>query len=452
MRTLFAISWPSAFIPLLCSSLSAAEVIPDPAAVAMPSEVSAEARGEVVSVLVTTLAPIGVHQSLAIQATELIAQAIAGRPGFEVKTMADVHSILGLQGSQQLLGCPGASCVPESFDPATARFLVTGSIGLVGASITVSLNLIATDGRVVRARVSVVVVNSERLRAELRRAVLELFAWSEEKRERFVLPADREPSFAVFDLTASGLDPALGGELTHLISKELEGIPGARVVTRDDIEAMLKLESDKQLLGCSDDTGCLVEIGGALGVSYLVAGSVGQLGGTFIISLRLIDPARGSVEHRLTESFTASQEQLMGAVRHAARELVGVAADQPGALRLTSNENGAALFIDGERVGLLPTAPVGELGAGRHAVRVAKEDFLDWSSDVYVDPGAETSLAARLQPVPRKWYESWVVWTVAGGAFAAVVAGTITAVAVTQQNADAARTHSLDFEIQLPAR
>ena len=40
---------------------------------------------------------------------------------------------------------------------------------------------------------------------------------------------------------------------------------------------------------CTSDTSCLVEIGGALGVDYLVSGSVGKLGDAFVIILKLMD-------------------------------------------------------------------------------------------------------------------------------------------------------------------
>ena len=67
---------------------------------------------------------------------------------------------------------------------------------------------------------------------------------------------------------------------------------------RKDIQDMLALESEKQLLGCSDDTNCLAEIGGALGVSYLVAGNIGKNIGYLLVDELISVSSRHSTDER----------------------------------------------------------------------------------------------------------------------------------------------------------
>ena len=51
---------------------------------------------------------------------------------------------------------------------------------------------------------------------------------------------------------------------------------------------MLGLDKMKQAVGC-DDVSCAAEIGGALGINYMVAGTAGKLGSRIVFSLKLID-------------------------------------------------------------------------------------------------------------------------------------------------------------------
>lgn len=47
----------------------------------------------------------------------------------------------------------------------------------------------------------------------------------------------------------------------------------------------LSFEKDKQNLGCDADPACLAEIGGALGVEFIIAGSLVKVGDTLLSPL-----------------------------------------------------------------------------------------------------------------------------------------------------------------------
>ena len=126
-----------------------------------------------------------------------------------------------------------------------------------------------------------------------------------------------------------------------------------------------------------------------------------------------------TVDNRFTESFVGAEDQLIGAVRFAARKLLGVEGDGKGQLAVSASEAMAKVLLDDKPAGMLPCPPIADLPPGQHSVRLAKDGFLDWRSDIYIDPGGTTPLWVVLQEEPARWYETWWFWTGVG----VVVAG-----------------------------
>jgi hypothetical protein len=396
-------------------------------------------------VLVLDLEATGVPPAVATQVTDLVAQAV-GSHGAQVLTASDVRAVLDQEQMHQLVGCgAGAVCAPVG--PALqADRVIAGSVGMIGMRMVVSLALIDPASATVLARATGELA-AEQLAGAVRSTVASLLGAKSAGGNAFALPAGRAPSFAVLDLVAAGVPPESVATLGAIVAEELVAIRGARVVGRDDIRAMLALEANKQLAGC-DDVSCLAEIGGALGVDYLVAGSVGMIGEVYVVGLRLIEPQRASVASRVSESFTGRPEQLVGAVRHAARRLTGIDGGA-GALALTASEPDASLFLDGKEVGPLPPEGIGALPAGRHSVRLAKPDFADWASDVYVQPGAPTALTAELIPLPSRWWQSPWLWT---GVGVVLAGGGLAAYLLWPEKNGGEDTHGFGLEVGLPQR
>ena len=98
---------------------------------------------------------------------------------------------------------------------------------------------------------------------------------------------DSRVKIAVLDLQARGVDPALAQSGGTLIASELNKLEVFKVISREDIRNMLSFEKDKERLGCEADQACLAEIGGALGVEYIIAGSLAAIGDQTVLSLTL---------------------------------------------------------------------------------------------------------------------------------------------------------------------
>ncbi|MBM4279360.1 MAG: hypothetical protein FJ137_00895 [Deltaproteobacteria bacterium] len=102
-------------------------------------------------------------------------------------------------------------------------------------------------------------------------------------------PAPPRPRVLVLDV-AGDLDPSARATLTALVTARLARFDGLEVVARDSLARLVDVEADKQAAGCAgDDGGCLAEVAGALDVDYLAVATAGQLGGTTVFTLQLVD-------------------------------------------------------------------------------------------------------------------------------------------------------------------
>jgi hypothetical protein len=403
------------------------------------------------TVLVTDLKTEGIDGTTVLQLSSAIAQALSERPEYSVLTPKDVSDLLSLEEQKQLAGCAEeGACYAQIKRLENMDLLLSGSAGLVGKDLAITLVLIDAKTSIDKNRASAIVQDRTKLVESMRGLLAQLFGWSGAETKAAFHLAKGKKKFAVFDLVGSGVGQGLAVNLTQILSAELKRIEGASIVGREDIKAMLALEADKQMLGCADDTSCVAEIGAALGVDYIVAGHVGKISATWIVSLRLIAPSSLEVESRVTESFAGVEEQLVGAVRHAGRRLVGIEPPNKGALVLTTAEAEGAIYLDGRNVG---AGKIPDLDVGRHNLHIVKDGYLEWRSDIYVDASEETVLAVELTPEPTEWYESWVFWGTALGV-AALAAGSIVIVAAGSDGATGPgeQTHAFTFEVGLPER
>lgn len=410
-----------------------------------------EADAAMERVLVLDVKAAGASAEIARAATTAVAEGLAGLEGRKVMTLEELKAITGNEKNRAILGCDNdAACMAELSALTAADLVVNGSVGTVGSELTVSLTLLEPKRAFVRARKTALVESPAALPERVRKLAAELFGAAPVEGPRFTLPAGEARSFAVFDLAAAGVDKSVAATVTQILSAEIKSIDGASVVSRDDVMALLQLEKDKVTLGCTEDTACLAEIGGALGAERLVIGSVGKLADSYVISLKLISTKRVSVENRVTESYQGQEQELLRAVRQAGRLLLGIDVNTSGALQASTTVEGARIFVDGVDRGLLPGPPLGGLPPGRHSVRIAAERHLDWVADVYTNPGETTALFVELTRRPDEWYESWVFWTTTAGVGAVGLAAAVAGGGYLIY--EATRPHPFSVEAAIPAR
>lgn len=108
------------------------------------------------------------------------------------------------------------------------------------------------------------------------------------------------------------------------------------VIGTSDVQAILGIERQKQLLGCTDvANSCLIEISSALGAPWLVSGSLAKLGKAMRMDLKLIRSRDGKVVFRDGRTFK-DESDVFEAVSALVTKLVKAIDIKEGASTTTS--------------------------------------------------------------------------------------------------------------------
>lgn len=207
------------------------------------------------------------------------------------------------------------------------------------------------------------------------------------------------PSLAVLDVRGGeGISKEIARFTTSAVARAAGDTQAFRVISAEDIRALLTLEAQKSLCGAGSES-CLAEIGGALGADYLVSGTLTRLGEKTNLELSLLDVKRAKNLSRASRTFQGEGE-LLDIVPAATVELLGKALEgRRGTLVVSVTEPGATVKIDGRIVGVSPLAPQTTV-AGTHLVEVEKKGFISQQEQVLVKADQTAARSVALVPSP----------------------------------------------------
>lgn len=377
-------------------------------------------------------------ERLAAALSDTLVLALGDMPGVAAVSQSELQVMIQHESDKQSLAACGdqAGCLGRLGALTQAKQVVTGRVGKLGDAFAVTLKR-ANTGRAAVEAIEVAEAEREADLPEAVRAAANRLMGRAGGGASFHLDlagaaAQGGVKAAVIDLQAHGVDPALAQNLTELLSLELKRFQGLSVISREEIKTMLQFEADKQVLQCKSDTSCLMEIGGALGVDYLVTGSVGRLGDAYVIALKLMDVQGARVAHRTSLSFQGAAKDLAPALRVAVWKLLGRAVRGQGRVRLVVPDG------DGGRVAVAGKAPVKllrrmdfqGLAAGKVGVSLRADGYYPLFQETFVFDGQTTDLRPRLRPLPTPWYKEWWTWTIVG---AVVVGASVTTAVLASQ-------------------
>ncbi len=204
---------------------------------------------------------------------------------------------------------------------------------------------------------------------------------------------------AVLRLEALGMDPEPVARLESLFRMEIERLVGHPLPTRRQIDATIR--KSRKLRRCGSDNRCVAAIGAKLGVDLVVTGSVAALGDSYIINIKVVDVKTGQLrgEPIASEPLRGRPDQLIEAVRTAAYTML--APDQVrGSIMVLSDLVGAAITLDGKRVGITPLRrPIRDLRPGRYQLAVSAHGYLPFEKEVVVRFQKTTRVVVKLAPV-----------------------------------------------------
>ena len=116
--------------------------------------------------------------------------------------------------------------------------------------------------------------------------------------------------------------------LSEVALTEAARFKTVEVLGESDLAALLGHERQKALLGCQEDS-CMAEIGGAMGASWLLVGSVGRIGQATRVDLKLIDVKKAKVLARVGETAEGPPDRAIAAVQRGLVALLSPVAGPP---------------------------------------------------------------------------------------------------------------------------
>ena len=217
-------------------------------------------------------------------------------------------------------------------------------------------------------------------------------------------PAQQAESLAILDLEGRGISAIEAASLTDRLRTALVRIGGVTVVERGQMEQILG-EQDFQLTGCTSNE-CAVEMGQLLGVTKMVAGSIGKVGSTFSIDIRTVDVQSGRITHSLWRDYRGEIDGLLGIMPEVAGELVNaltaaepppLEAPTPASIAIITQPPGAAVALDGQDTGTTPLDSA-ELEPDRsHAISINLDGYQPVDTTIFAETGQSYELNLSLK-------------------------------------------------------
>lgn len=117
-------------------------------------------------------------------------------------------------------------------------------------------------------------------------------------------------NIALTNLAANGISEQEATVLTDVLRSNLSVSESFQVLERAKMDEVLK-EQGFQKSGVCDESSCALEMGQLLGVDYMGVGSIGLVGKTYAVNVRLVDVRTGKIINDVNEFFKGSRDDLM---------------------------------------------------------------------------------------------------------------------------------------------
>jgi hypothetical protein len=167
------------------------------------------------------------------------------------------------------------------------------------------------------------------------------------------------------------------------------------------VEEKLGRTGNAALVRCAVDAACLARAAASLGVDRVVAGRLGQRGGSYQVALVHADAATGARLGGLERDIPVASRRLQRDVAAAAPALLAGTADASGVLAVVTEVPGAQVAIDDVPAGTTPFSRA--VKPGKHKVKVSREGFADAEpSWIDVAAGERVEHRPRLYELPAR--------------------------------------------------
>ena len=165
---------------------------------------------------------------------------------------------------------------------------------------------------------------------------------------------DTRPTIAILDFEGQGISVQEVQTLTDRMRTEIGNTNAIRLIERKAIESIMAEQGLAQT-GCVSDE-CAAEVGQLLGVQFMINGSIGKLGDSYTIDVKMFSVETGATERSKNVTHEGGIEGLLVEMQILAWEIVGLSA--PPALKLkrageTEKPTVAVLDFEGRGISMM---------------------------------------------------------------------------------------------------
>jgi hypothetical protein len=193
-----------------------------------------------------------------------------------------------------------------------------------------------------------------------------------------------------------GTPDTVAAEMTDALRQRVAATKGYQLLQGKDLVEV------KLVFACPDAApACMSTAGKSLGADKLIFGNVKRVGNDYQLTLKLLDVSRAVVESFTAETVPKKHADASGLRSLASGWLAKLSGKGGGALRIRSNLAGAAVSLDGTRMGTTGSDPVviTDVAPGRHEVAVEKSGYTTTKQEFTLAAGQSLPLNLTLSPV-----------------------------------------------------
>lgn len=136
--------------------------------------------------------------------------------------------------------------------------------------------------------------------------------------ERSAVPNNSD-YVAILELEGKSVDAGIASTITDILTNKMQALGCYRIMERNQVDKILQ-EQGFQNSGACSASECAVEMGRLLSIKKMVVGSVGKLGNSYVINLRMIDVKTGEITSN-------SSRQIVGGIENSASAAAEMATD-----------------------------------------------------------------------------------------------------------------------------
>jgi hypothetical protein len=201
-------------------------------------------------------------------------------------------------------------------------------------------------------------------------------------------------------LVLDAVDKGAGKEISDAVSQTiqdqaLKSFVGD-TITLEQLRVTMDAAALQQAVGC-DAEGCMLAISETVEADQALGGNVAKVGDGYLLTLIHTETVSGKRLGQEQRKIPDNADFVYYAARDmVSRLLSGRGADPTVPMTVRVSETQATVLVDGKDMGMAPLKEAIRLDPGVHEVRVRKEGFVEWRSNVTVEEGTPLEVKAVL--------------------------------------------------------